>query len=290
MRLAALLCAALAAALPAAAQQLYYRSNEAGMLLERIPSWRRDEYDLVAGEIDEGPSRVRVLYEKGKEARRWVTRMLPGGAGKEEREIVEGETVVRRLFDAGGALLVEETWKGGAPFEKSSLTWESGRLARVSTTGPDGAPRHEEEFLYARDGRLREVRRLSAGGQEAASRFVTGAEGLAEERHAAGNSLFLTRYDAEGRVLARERRVDGRVVSREEFAFEAGSRTPVSSKLSLPDEGRTASRQYDTKGLLSLETVRGPGSSLERTEYRRDGEDRLVSRRRIGSAGLEEWS
>jgi len=32
MRLAALLCAALAAALPAAAQQLYYRSNDAGML------------------------------------------------------------------------------------------------------------------------------------------------------------------------------------------------------------------------------------------------------------------
>ena len=152
MRLAALLCAALAAALPAAAQQLFYRSNDAGMLLERIPSWRRDEYDLVAGESDEGASRVRVLYEKGRETRRWITTTLPGDSGREEREVIGGRTVARRLFDVRGALLVDERWKDGALFEKSSLTWEGGRLVRVSTAGPGGAPRHQEEYLYARDG------------------------------------------------------------------------------------------------------------------------------------------
>ena len=290
MKLVGLILAALAVCLTAAAEESFYRSNEAGMLLERIPSWRRDEFAWVAGVLQEGPASVRRLYERGQESRRWEAAPTDGGARREESEFIGETLIARRRFDPGGAILTEESYRGGTLEEKSVFTYAGSRLLRIRSTGPDGSLLRTDEYLYAGNGRLREVRRLTAGGQASDSRFFAGSGGLAGERHLAGGALFIARYDAKGRVVSRERRVADATAAREDFIYRADSNALLSSTQTLAREGRVTRRQYDGKGRLLVETVSGPGSASERTEYRWDDSDRATSRVRQGRAGLEEWA
>lgn len=289
MRIGRVILCMLAVGLPLAAEEFLYRSSEAGVLLEPIADWRRDEYDWVAVVRQEGSSLVRRLFERGKERRRWESSPVEGGERREEREFLAEVLVSRRLYAADGAMMSEERYRDGALLEKSVSSYSGSRLLRTRTVGPDGKELHSEEYLYARSGRLREVRRVSAEGQ-ADSRFFSGSTGLAQERNTVGRALFISRYDTRGRVVSRERREADELVSVEDFVFRPDSDALLSSVERLPREGRTSRRQYDEKGRLVLESVSGPGNATESIDYIWDGNDRASAKRRHSEAGLEEWA
>jgi YD repeat-containing protein len=214
---------------------------------------------------------------------------VEGGARRQERELTPGGLQARRLYDADGTLAVEESYRGGALAERTAFSWAAGRLVQARTTGADGAHLRTDAYLYRRDGSLREVRRTATAGTADGLRLAWGTTGLAQERNTAGEGLFITRYDSQGRVTGRERRQGATLVSREDFVFRAGSDALESSVEALPGEGRTVRRQYDEAGRLVLETTQGPKDALERTQYTRDAEGRLTAKRRQGPSGLEEW-
>jgi YD repeat-containing protein len=274
-------------AVPAACDQLSYRSNGAGMLLEPIPAWRRDEFEWTLTVQDAGPVLVRRLLEKGREVRRWE--ISSAGTGREEKEFASGSLEARRLSSADGTLAIEESFRAGALVERTAFTWSDGMLAQARTTGPDGVLLRTDEYLYRRNGSLREVRRSVPSGAVDGARFFWGSTGIAQARSTAGTGLFVTRYDAEGRVTSRERRAAGALVSREEFVFRPGSGALESSVESLPGQGRIVRRQYDEAGRLILETAEGSKDAGERTEYTRDAEGKLTAKKRLGLLGLEEW-
>lgn len=276
-------------ALPAFSEELFYRSNAAGMLLERIAGWRRDEFEWVAGVEKSAGREVRRLYARGKESRRWETSRGGEGSPREEREFASGRLAVRRVYDPSGSILTEESFRAGALLEKTVFTYAGSRLSRVRTTGPDGSLLRTEEYLYAASGALRWVRRTMADGQTRQSRFFAGTSGLAEERNTAGDVLFVARYDTRGRVVQRERRDAQGLASREDFVFRITSNTLESSTETLPRQGKIARRQYDDKGLLAVEAVTGPGNAVERIEYSRDEEGRATTKRRQSRAGIEQW-
>jgi hypothetical protein len=290
MRIGGVILCMLVVCLPLAAEELLYRSNEAGVLLEPIPGWRRDEYDWVAIVRQEGPSLVRRLYERGKESRRWESSPVEGGERREERDFLAEALVSRRVYAADGAMVSEESYRDGALIEKSVSSYAGSRLLRTRTVGPDGKELHSEEYLYTRSGRLREVRRVSVDGQAGDSRFFSGSSGLAQERNAVGSALFIARYDTRGHVVSRERREADELVSREDFIFRPDSDALLSSVERLPREGRTSRRQYDEKGRLLLENVSGPGNTSERIDYIWDENDRASAKKRHSAAGLEEWA
>jgi antitoxin component YwqK of YwqJK toxin-antitoxin module len=289
MRRSGLILFLLLCSLPIACEEFYYRSNAAGMLLERIAAWRRDEFEWVAGVEKSAGAEVRRLYAQGKESQRWEISAGGKGAAREERDFASGSLAARRLYDPTGSILSEETFRDGALLEKSVFTYSGPRLSRVRATGSDGSPLYTEEYLYATSGALREVRRAYAEGEIRQSRFFAGSSGLAEERNTVGSATAIARYDARGRVVQRERRDSDGLASREEFVFHPGSDALASSTENLPREKRLIRRQYDDKGLLAVETAAGPGNAKERVEYSRDENGRATSKRRQSAAGLEGW-
>lgn len=290
MRRHGLILFLLLGSLPVVGEELYYRSNAAGMLLERIAAWRRDEFEWVAGVEKSAGVEVRRLYAQGKESRRWETSGGKKGPAREEREFASGSLASRRLYDPTGSILSEESFRDGALLEKSIFTYSGSRLSRVRATGSDGSPLYTEEYLYATGGALREVRRAYAKGEARQSRFFAGSSGLAEERNTVGSAIAIARYDARGRVVQRERRDAEGLASREDFLFHPDSDALASSTENLPRERRLIRRQYDDKGLLAVEKVAGPGNAAERIEYSRDENGRATSKRRQSAAGLEEWA
>jgi hypothetical protein len=277
-------------ALPALSEELFYRSNSAGMLLERIAGWRRDEFEWVAGVEKSAGREVRRLYAQGEESRRWETSLGEESSPSEEREFASGRLAGRRVYDPSGSILTEESYRDGALLERTVFTHAGSRLTRARTTGPDGSLLHAEEYLYASRGTLRGVMRTLSDGRTSQSRFFAGFSGLAEERNTAGDALFIARYDTRGRVVERERRDAQGLASREDFVFRLESNTLESSAETLPRVGKVARRRYDDKGLLAVEVVTGPGSAVERIEYRRDEEGRATAKRRQSAAGIEQWA
>jgi antitoxin component YwqK of YwqJK toxin-antitoxin module len=104
-----------------------------------------------------------------------------------------------------------------------------------------------------------------------------------------GGSLFVERYDPNGKLVSRERRDAGVAVSIEDFVYDAESHILTSSVERLPAENRRVERRYDSAGRLSQETMRVKGTVQEVVGYERDKNGKVTSKTRRSSEGLEAW-
>ncbi len=128
---------------------------------------------------------------------------------KVERESTGGVLTARRVSDAAGSLVQEEDYVGGHLSRKALYTYANGRVTRKRVLSADGKVVSSEVYLYAAAGGLREVRRTEAPDATMVSSVVDGPAGLSEERSSMGGALFVERFGAEGRMVNRERQVDG---------------------------------------------------------------------------------
>jgi antitoxin component YwqK of YwqJK toxin-antitoxin module len=271
-------------------EDLLYRSNDFGMALARIPPYQKDANRWVLQVHRSGPVEVRRLFDDGKEARRWDFTWNREGTERVEKETAGGMLAARRMYDSAGSLLQEEDYVAGTLSKKTLFTYVNGRLSRTRTlNGGDGAQVSSEVYLYAANGGLREVRRTASPGESTVTSAVTSGAGLSEERSAMAGSLFIERYDTEGRMINREQRTDGVPVSIEDFSFDADSRTPASSEERLPADHGLASRRYDKDGKLTLETRSVNGAVRETTAYERDAKGKVTLKARKAPEGSESW-
>ena len=204
------------------------------MALARIPPYQRDANRWVLQVRRSGPDEVRRLFDDGKEVRRWDFTRNREGTERVEKETGGGKLVARRLYDSAGSLLQEEDYVDGTLSKKTLFTYVDGRLSRTRTLDAEGSPVSSEAYIYASNGGLREVRRTASPGETTVTSAVTSRAGLSEERSSMAGSLFIERYDPDGRMINREHRTDGVPVSIEDFSFESDSRTPASSEERLP--------------------------------------------------------
>jgi len=269
---------------------LYYRSNDFGMLLARIPSSRRDDSRWVLQVSRGGLDEVRRLFDNGVEVKRWDFTWNREGSERVERQTAAGVLSARRVYAASGSLLQEEEYTAGVLSKKSLFTYVNGRLSRSRTlAGADESPISSEVYLYAANGGLREVRRTVPLGTPLVSSVVASTVGLSEARSAMGGSLFIERYDTEGRLIYRERREDGTSVSTEDFSYGPGSRKLASSEERLPLEHAVVTRGYDGDGRLARETTSVNGSVRVTIGYERDAKGNVTSKTSRGIAGSESW-
>jgi antitoxin component YwqK of YwqJK toxin-antitoxin module len=290
MRYAVLLAALLFSALHAFGDEILYRSNDFGMLLARIAPYQRDASRWVLVISRSGAGEQRQLYDNGKKARRWEISWNKEHSEKVEKEFSGTSLAARRVFDASGSLLQEEEYSAGVLTRKTLSTYSNGRLSRTRVlAGTEGKEVSSSVYLYAANGGLREVRRMVSPGETMVSSLVSGTAGVSEERSSMGGSLFIERYDPEGRISQRERRDQGVTASVEDFAYDAGSRTPASSIETLAAQNTVVDRLYDTGGRLSRESTSVKGAATETVEYVRDEKGTAVSKTRRGPEGLEAW-
>jgi antitoxin component YwqK of YwqJK toxin-antitoxin module len=270
-------------------QELLYRSNEFGMLLERIEPYRRDQWEWTMQVERNGSNEVRRLSDKGKEVRRWEISLTKGGAQKVERELQGDVLVARRLYDAKGVLLQEDQYEAGEISQKSLFTYAGGRLTRMRVLAPDGSLLYSEEYLYATSGALRVVRRIGAPEDARLSAYIMGSSGLSEERNTIGDALYINRYDAQGNMVCHEQQTGGATVSREDFAFRPDSDLLLFSTERHPGEGKVIDRGYDDKGRLASEITTVKGAVVETVLYSRNDKGGVKQKTRRSAAGLETW-
>ncbi len=279
----------LSCVLPGFGDALLYKSNEFGMLLQRIEPYRRDESQWVLEVSTTGEDEVRRLYDRGKEARRWEISWTEGGTRKVERELSAGVLSARRLYDGAGALLQEDQYDNGELAQKTFLTYTGGRLTRVRVQAADGSLNYAEQYVYGMKGTLREVRRTGTGSEVRTSSYVFGSAGVSEERTSSKDTLFISRYDAQGRLASREKRKGDQTLSREDFSYRLETDALVKSTERLPQEGKTIERLYDEAGRLASEASTVGGAVVEESFYARNDKGGLISLSRRSPRGMELW-
>lgn len=275
--------------LPGFGDVLLYKSNEFGMLLQRIEPYRRDESEWVLEVHTTGKDEVRRLYDRGREARRWEISWTGSGTRRVERELLSGVLAARRIYDDAGSLLQEEQYDNGVLVQKSLLTYSGVHLSRLRMLAADGSLIFAEQYVYGRKGTLREVRRMGTTGDLRVSSFVFGPAGLSEERTSSKDTLFISRYDARGRLANRERRNGEQTQSREDFFYHSETDLLLSSTEALQLEGKTIERRYDAAGRLASEATTARSAVMEESRYTRDDRGRVTARTRRSSHGLETW-
>jgi hypothetical protein len=271
------------------AEELFYKSNDFGMVLAPIPAYMRHDSRWILGVQRTDSDEERRLFDSGKEVRRWQVSWNRERTQKVERESAGGTLAARRVYDASGALLQEEEYAAGVLAKRSVYTYGNGRLTRKREIGADGKLISSAAYLYTVNGGLREVRRTVTPDTTMVTSVVSGPTGLAEDRSSLGGSLFVERYSLDGRMINRERRVDGETVSVEDFTYDAESGHLVSSKESRPTDGLLVERRYDDAGRLSQETMTVKGTVTETYSYEHDGKGREISKLRRSASGLETW-
>jgi hypothetical protein len=266
-----------------------YRSNDFGMLLQPIEPYMRGQYDWVMQVQTDDGSEVRRLFDKGAEVRRWEIAWAKAGAQKVERELTGDTLVARRVYDASGLLLQEESYDAGVLAEKALLSYAGTRLVRKRLVDAGGDTKYSEEYLYAANGSLREVRRVGAPDDARMSAWIMGSTGLAESRSTVGESVYVDRYDARGRLACSEQSTGGLVISRIDFRFQTDSDSLASSTEKRPGEETVIERIYDAEGRIVSQATTTKGAVTETVAYRRNDRGDVTVKTRRSADGLETW-
>lgn len=272
----------------AAAQEQYYRSDEMGMMLAPIPAALKDDSRFVVRVTRSAVSEDKRLYDNGKEIHRWQTSWNADHSQRVEQESQGGSLVARRVFDAAGSLVSEDTYAAGVVSSRTVYSYVAGRLVTRRQLDADGKETARDTYVYADNGSLREVRRSAPGGAAEVASMVSGPSGLAEQRSASESLVSAERYDVDGRLIQRQRkRADGSTTV-EEFSYDPKSGKLASSREQGSD-GLVIERRYDASGLLAQETATTKGRLSSTTLYQRDDKGRVITRTTRSAAGIETW-
>ncbi len=271
-------------------EDLLYRSNDFGMSLERIAPPQKDASRWVLRVRRAGLGEERQLYDNGKEVRRWEISWNAQRTERVEKETTGVFLTARRVYDASGGLVQEEEYTWGVLSRKTLFSYANGRLVRTRVlAGSDGRQISQEVYVYADNGGLREARRTVTDGETMVSTATMGSSGLAEERSSMGGSLFIDRYDPNGKLINRERLDGGVAVSIEDFTYDPESHSLVSSVERLPAENGLVQRRYDSAGRLAQETKTVKETVREISAYEYDEKGKVTTKTRRSSEGLEAW-
>jgi antitoxin component YwqK of YwqJK toxin-antitoxin module len=275
-------------ALSSAAEAALYRSNAAGMLLEPIPRFRRDESEFVMEVERKGDLEVGRLYQSGKESKRWEIVTSRDGA-RSEREYDGNVLSAKRAYNPSGSILWEETYTDGKLSQKSIYEYDEGLPASIRVQDSKGALVYSERFQLGEHGSLRRVLRTYADGSVSSSWYAAGDAGLSEERNTVAGVSFIRRYDPKGRVTVIEQLKDGELASRRELTYRGDTDNLLSAMEAVPAENKLISEDYDQDGRLLQQRVSVSDKEVERTDYARSKEGRVETARRTSGEGIEEW-
>lgn len=267
------------------AQELY-RSNAAGMRLERIPrsSMSLHRY-VVEYERREGLETER-FFEDGKLLREFRRAAGPGTTVREEE--YSGEALVAvRLLDAEGRDVSEELYSDGELSERREYRYRDGRVVRRLVFNSEGEQYRSDEYRYGSGGALSQVRSVDADGVGRTAYYAALDGRLIEEYHELPQLSIRVRYLRNGlpsdRTEFRNNELSLSVLYEYDAAHES---TLTATRETDHERGTETVRRYNLDGEIAEEAVYQDGRLQTGFQYSYD-EGLLVERRGIGRAAAE---
>ena len=243
----------------------YYESNILGMKLSPAGESPPEdcEYVLRVEQVQDGS--VETLLSGGKVVLTRTTETIGGESFETTEKDGKTEKVIRR----GGLVVSEETAEEGKPAQLFSYNYEGGRLVSADIFS-DGELSYTEKYLYTKDGRLLDVRRVYAdSGDGVFSSFIfkDGRINAFWSKDEKGSGLM--KFGAGGLLFSEISSESGWSERREYGEDDAGRRTEKITD----EEGRCLTLTYDEAGKILFSSSADPdGMVTEQLRYEWDGE------------------
>lgn len=255
--------------------QDYYRSNSIGMVFEKIPSFRIDDFSWVIKSSKSGPLETRIIYFKGEENKR--LEYLTEDNILIVSEYVSDELVrTEKLVD--GLVVKEEYYKEGKPINAFLYEW-SGQQLQKTTYIENDIPVYDDLFIVGELGNLKQIRRNSYQGGSSTSGFGYSNQGINTEWYETDDESSLYRYE-DGKIVKIENWKDGELIRTKTFMPTDSGRTVIESDLLT---GILTRQLYDLEDKLLSDETRD-GSNIVKYTYIYE-EDLLVEQK-IASPGI----
>ena len=255
--------------------QDYYRSNSIGMVFEKIPSFRIDDFPWVIKLSKDGALETRVIYLNGEEKKRLEY-------FREDDLLVVSEYVlndlvrIEKLMD--GLVVKEEYYKDEATLSTFIYEWSGRQLQKITYIEND-LHIYDDLFIVEEHGPLKQIRRFFNQGEFSTSGFGYSNQGIKTEWHGTDDESSLYRYE-DGKIVRIENWQDGALIRAKTFTpTESGSTVLESDFLT----GIEIRKLYDLDDKLLSDETRD-GSNIVKYTYLYEGE--LLVEKKMASPGI----
>jgi hypothetical protein len=205
----------------AAGDELFFRSNELGMPLEKIMEFQRNDFPHILEIRESDNGLIKILYEEEEEIKRW--KIVERESGKRVYEYVQGEIETIVDYYPAGKIDVIEYYEEDAVTERHEYRYENEDLRYIRVVNADGEELYRN--LYKRDdsGRLIKVVREYPDKNSFLSVYTFGSNGVAREWHGTAEAGVMVRFRDAIRTLSKEEWKGLQLTEAEEFAYEEES-------------------------------------------------------------------
>lgn len=213
----------LCSAFPGPAENLFFRSNELGMTIEKIDKYRRNDFPYVVEIQEQAEVLVKILYKDGEDIKRW--RIIRKDDGRREYTYTgeELESVVDYYPDGRVAEI--------AYYEKNGLVehhiykYLEGELRYVLVENEEGKELYRNVYKRDSSGRLIKVIREFTDKNDFVSLYTFGSSGVAGEWHGTADEGHMFRFRDAERPLSKEEWEGLELAQEEEFQYQEESLT-----------------------------------------------------------------
>ena len=255
--------------------QDYYRSNSIGMVFEKIPSFRIDDFPWVIKLSKTDAHETRIIYYEGEENKR--LEYFRGDNSLELSEYVSNELVrIEKTVD--GLVAKEEYYKEGLIFSAFIYEWSDNVLQQTTYIEND-IRIYEDLFIVEDSGQLKQIRRIFDQDEFTASGFGYSSKGITTEWHGTKEEASLYRYE-EGKVVKIENWQDGALIRTKTFTPGDSGTVVIESDLLT---GKAVEFLYDPEDKLLSEEIRD-GNNIEKFTYLYD--ENFLVEKKIASPGI----
>ncbi len=238
--------------------QDYYRSNSIGMVFEKIPSFRIDDFPWVIKSSKTGSLETRIIYFKGKENKR-VEYLTEGNLLVVSEYVLDELIRTEKLVD--GLVVKEEYYKDGKPINTFIYEWSGQQLLKTTHIEND-IPVYDDLFITGEFGNLRQIRRIYTQGVSSTSGFGYSNNEIITEWYETDDETSLYRYE-DGMLVRIENWKEGALIRTKIFTSSDSEITVIESDLLT---GIVTRLLYDSdENLLSEETR--DGSNIVKYTY-----------------------
>lgn len=241
------------------AENIFFRSNELGMTIEKIDKYRRNDFTYVVEVQERDNEFVKILYEKGEETRRWKIIGKEGGT----REYTYTGEIIESVVDyyPDGRVDKIKYYEETALTEHHIYEYTGNELMYIRVENGEGEELYRN--VYKRDGagRLIKVVREFPEQNDFVSLYTFGSGGVAREWHGTASEGNMFRFRDAERPLSKETWEGAELTREEEFQYSEESltmtfyknyKTGIVERTWYDDEGKKQ-RAIKKKGSVFVE-------------------------------------
>ena len=255
--------------------QNYYRSNSIGLVYEKIPNYRIDEFDWILEIIKDNYIEKRVLYFNGSETSR-------------KEFFNDGNTLIISEYDSkdlihlekkrNGLIIKEENYENN--ILKNEYFYEYiGRQLNKTTYLENKLVVYEDNFLLTENGEINQIRRNFNDGKLITSGVSSFDHGRSYEWYADNDDFIFYKY-SEGKLVKMENWKNGILNRTKIYTFSnLGSIETETDLIS----GKINTKVFDlSDNILSESTING--NIVEKIIYKYN--ENLLVQKNIATTGV----